>query len=328
MHIKVGIIIPAYNVEDYIFRAIESCIHQTYSNIEIIVVDDGSSDGTYSVVEEYRKKDSRIKLYYQENGGVSSARNRGLDACTSDYVIFLDSDDWMELDAIEKCLQRLKDAEGEQCLISFGYRLVQIGTDGLLYNNADKSEENDVTMPSEEALIYAAQQKYCLGCLWCKIFSMTAINKSNLRFCRDISYGEDGLFVFEYLKKADKFIYIADSVWNTLERPGSAVRSPYKRGRMSSITAVEKMLAYHNSAELRCELKKALVVRTLGVLHKALIADPLPREDITLMRENLRRNFWEYMAQEKRAHLRLCCIFGAFCPCGLARKMLIRHYKK
>lgn len=91
--LMIGVIIPAYNVEKYIFRAIESCIGQTYSNIEVVIVDDGSSDATSDIVKSYADKDERVKLYRQENGGVSSARNRALDMCTADYAMNFSPED-------------------------------------------------------------------------------------------------------------------------------------------------------------------------------------------------------------------------------------------
>ena len=101
----VTIIIPAYNTEQYIHRAIESSIRQTYKNIEIIIVDDGSTDGTLSVAQNYETQDSRVKVLHQENEGVSSARNHGIREAGGEYIMFLDSDDWFEDYAVEILLE-------------------------------------------------------------------------------------------------------------------------------------------------------------------------------------------------------------------------------
>ncbi len=98
---RVSIIIPAYNAEEYIIACLESLEKQTYENIEIVVVDDGSTDNTYSLVEEYSNGHSNVVLFHQENGGVCSARNKGLDIATGKYIMFLDSDDTISFDSIK-----------------------------------------------------------------------------------------------------------------------------------------------------------------------------------------------------------------------------------
>ena len=100
MH-KISVIVPAYNVEDYLENCLESISNQTHSNIEIIVVDDGSPDRSGEIAEEYKKKDTRLKVIHQMNGGLSAARNTGLESATGDFVCFIDSDDWIEPDYLE-----------------------------------------------------------------------------------------------------------------------------------------------------------------------------------------------------------------------------------
>ena len=92
----VSVIIPAYNIERYISRCLDSIMAQTYNNLEIIVIDDGSKDQTAEILDDYQKRDSRIIVVHKENGGVSSARNNGLDIATGDYISFVDGDDLIE----------------------------------------------------------------------------------------------------------------------------------------------------------------------------------------------------------------------------------------
>lgn len=103
----ISVIIPIYNVENYLVRCLESVIFQTYTNLEIILVNDGTPDGSVAIAEAYQEKDKRIKLIHQENAGLSEARNTGIAAATGDYIAFLDSDDWLELDAYEYLLKLL-----------------------------------------------------------------------------------------------------------------------------------------------------------------------------------------------------------------------------
>ena len=90
----ISVIIPAYNVENYIFRAIESVLNQTYSNYELIIVDDGSTDGTWDIIQSYAKNEKKMVIKKQKNSGVSKARNAGIEIAKGDFLVFLDSDDW------------------------------------------------------------------------------------------------------------------------------------------------------------------------------------------------------------------------------------------
>lgn len=109
----ISVIIPIYYVEKYLARCLDSVIHQSYTNLEIILVNDGTPDGSVAIAEAYQEKDKRIKLIHQENAGLSEARNTGIAAATGDYIAFLDSDDWLELDAYEYLLQLLVDHDAD-----------------------------------------------------------------------------------------------------------------------------------------------------------------------------------------------------------------------
>lgn len=98
---KISIIVPVYKVEQYLERCVKSLINQTYKNIEIILVDDGSPDQCPKMCDDYASEDSRIKVIHKKNGGLSDARNAGLDAATGEFIAFVDSDDWVEIDFIE-----------------------------------------------------------------------------------------------------------------------------------------------------------------------------------------------------------------------------------
>lgn len=105
MNPLVSIIVPVYNVEKYLEKCITSILKQTYLNLEVILVDDGSSDASPALCDDYEKKDSRVKVIHKLNGGLSSARNSGLDICNGDYICFIDSDDWIHPDTIRNCIE-------------------------------------------------------------------------------------------------------------------------------------------------------------------------------------------------------------------------------
>lgn len=141
----VSIIVPVYNVENYLKRCIESIINQTYNHLEIILVDDGSTDNSGAICDEYSQKDSRIRVIHKENGGLSSARNAGLDICTGEYVSFIDSDDFVSASFVEQMLNLLLTNDCDIVKCSFVR-----GTNNR-FNGEDTEKSAIVTLLGREA---------------------------------------------------------------------------------------------------------------------------------------------------------------------------------
>ena len=182
---KVSIIIPAYNVESLIFRAIESSLGQSHRNIEAVVVDDGSADGTWNIIQKYAAADSRVVAVRQENAGVSAARNRALELAGGRYAVFLDSDDWLEPDAVEQLLRIQAENPGRFVTASF---------------NSAKLTGGDMTVkrhiPEQAALYFSAKEAMlkperraldiCSACY--KLFDLSLLRKHGIKFDEDIFY--------------------------------------------------------------------------------------------------------------------------------------------
>ena len=116
---EISVIIPIYNVEKYLEKCIDSVLAQTYRNIEIILVDDGSTDKCADICDSYLKKDSRVKVIHKVNGGLSSARNAGLDIAEGDFISFVDSDDFIEKEMLEKLYEALMEADADMAVCNF-----------------------------------------------------------------------------------------------------------------------------------------------------------------------------------------------------------------
>ena len=115
---RISVIVPVYNVEQYLPRCVESILAQTYENLEILLVDDGTKDNSGAICDAYARQDARVKAIHKKNGGLSSARNAGIDAATGEYLSFVDSDDWIEPDMYEKMMALME---------KYGVRLVCAG---------------------------------------------------------------------------------------------------------------------------------------------------------------------------------------------------------
>jgi len=196
---KVSVIIPVYNVEQYLCRCVDSVLNQTYKNIEVILVDDGSPDGSPAICDEYALKDERIRVIHKKNGGLSSARNAGLEGqLTGDFVTFVDSDDWIAPDTYEYCFSIIK---------QFGADAVQFGyTTTKEYSFEDNTFKEKLEIYSDkEILKYYLLDSYKTGSYSvCRcLFSKTAIG--DVRF-REGKINEDIDFKFRVLSKTTKLV--------------------------------------------------------------------------------------------------------------------------
>lgn len=272
----ISIIIPAYNVESYVARALESCISQTYQNLDICVIDDGSKDGTAKVVRGMMDKDSRIRMVQKPNGGLAAARNTGFDNMLGDFVLFLDADDWFELDAVEHYVSLLnevseKGLDPHMYLYAASMYGVVVHDDGHEERRPYKNSAKKCLLSAEDALLKMDAATMNLQSSCYKMYSVKVIKDNNLRFIETMRYGEDSPFVFDYIKKIQGVSYSPKETWNRLYRAGSLSQSLYSHNKICNILAVIHMIeAKDNSDRLRNGLLLSLVKRFEAVMTVAL----------------------------------------------------------
>ena len=171
----VSIIIPVYNVEKYLSRCIESVIGQTYEHIEIILVNDGSTDHSLEICEKYKIVDKRIKIINKNNGGLSSARNAGIDECSGDYIYFLDSDDYISRDCIEYLVKLMEENNSDISIMPMMY--VSEATNSEI---AFSGNEKIVILDSEKAIKESLYQRLFTCCAPSKLYKRSVIG--DIRF--------------------------------------------------------------------------------------------------------------------------------------------------
>lgn len=230
MEPKISIILPVYNVEKYLERCVESLINQTHKNIEIILVDDGSKDNSGKLCDELAQRDSRIVVYHKENGGLSDARNYGIDKSTSDYVGFVDSDDFVDEDMYEILLANLLKYDSE---ISF-CRLNDVYNDEI---KKDNTENNPYLMTSEQAIKMVLEAK---------IFSVTAVNKlykkslfDQIRFDKG-KIAEDAFIMVDLLSRCEKIAATEAKKYYYMHRENSITTQKFTPKFLNVIEAYEK----------------------------------------------------------------------------------------
>lgn len=220
----ISIIVPAYNAEKYLNRCIDSLVNQTYANIEIIIVDDGSKDNTPEMCKQWAQKDSRIKVIHKENQGLGLARNTGLVNASGKYVSFLDSDDFVDLEMYEKMYEQLRQKQADTCYCSLD----------IYSNTENKVIKNNTNIRTgvfdgKEVLldIIGADPKYPSDCVremsvCASILSNELIKNNGLEFVSERDYiCEDFIFDIHYLSRSKKTVVISDGFYKYCVNEGS-----------------------------------------------------------------------------------------------------------
>lgn len=183
---QISIIVPVYNTEKYLDRCIQSILAQTYTDFELLLINDGSTDSSGAICDKYAEQDSRVRVFHKENGGVSSARNMGLDNAKGEWVTFVDSDDWVKQDYLYSMISQ---ADADLVMSSFDIiDNVEVWDNVIECKLYSQKEIKDFI----DKYIFTAN----LCSPWCKLFRSSVI--SNLRFI-NITFAEDTIFVLEYL---------------------------------------------------------------------------------------------------------------------------------
>lgn len=192
---KISIIIPVYNRGNTIERCITSVINQSYDKIEIIIVNDGSTDNTLTICEKMKEKDKRIEIINIENQGVSVARNKGIEFATGDYIQFVDSDDYLETDILEEAIKAIKDND----LLIYGYQTVTEEEEYKMFKLEDNIWKNNEIY---KQVLNNINNGVIMEAVWNKLYKKVFMDK--IRFEKNMVNGEDLLFNIQYYKKCKK----------------------------------------------------------------------------------------------------------------------------
>ena len=216
---KISIIIPIFNAEKYLRECLDSVIDQTYKNIEIICVNDGSTDCSLDICREYQSRDERIQIIDKENGGVSSARNAALEVMTGEFVAFLDSDDCFKTNTVEKAINAFDE---DIDAVFFRIDTSTIDTGSLHAFTANE----EILGNSEDAMLVTLE-KYAYGTMICnKVFRTRVVKKNNsvVQFNTSLKCGEDEVWIFEVLHNCRKIKFLPDELYYWRVNTESAYR--------------------------------------------------------------------------------------------------------
>lgn len=238
----ISIIIPVYNSEKYLSSCLDSILSQSFSDNEIILIDDGSTDNSSEICEKYARKNNRIKFLHKINGGVSSARNVGLNNAKGEWVYFADADDTLLPNSLNTIYDTIKRYPSE--FYMFGYKKENENGETII----GKKKEFFKTVDKEFAIheMYYPTDFLYQGYLWCKLFNRNIIEKNHIRFDENIYYNEDRLFIIQYIcVLSNNICYSTYPIYKYIERENGAMKNlvgQYNKKYVTDFDAFYKML--------------------------------------------------------------------------------------
>ena len=255
----VSIIVPVYKVEPYLPMCIESILAQTFSDFELILVDDGSPDNCPRICDEYARQDKRVKVIHQQNRGVSAARNAGLEVARGEYIGFIDPDDNVEQDCISALVELIDDNHIGYAMCGY---CIETGAGEVAFRTPQGDEKCESGCQAALKLIFSNAFH---GSCWNKLYRRSVIEKNKLRFDTELYYCEDLLFNCAYLSKIQEQYAVAHTskaLYRYIKRANGVTTQKANRKTVTRLNAIEKMLKQPIVLECRdicAELKRSYV---------------------------------------------------------------------
>ena len=230
----ISIIVPVYNTEKYLPACLDSIVNQSFNDFELILVNDGSTDNSKKICDEYAKTDRRIKVVNTENQGVSAARNTGIICSSGEYICFVDSDDTLDKDYLSILLGHIIQS----------YDLVLCG----YYVEKDSIVENKIIFSSnkydvvDRNQIFFIVEKFLFSAPWCKIFKSSIIKGNNIKFNEDMSLGEDLVFNFDYLNHVKHIFIINKCLYHYSTDNASSLLRQYRKDLLTETNKIDVVI--------------------------------------------------------------------------------------
>lgn len=260
--LKYSLVVSIYNIEKYVSKCIDSIIHQTYKNIEILLIDDGSTDKSKLICDEYALKDDRVKVIHKENAGLGMARNTGLENATGDYILFIDGDDFIDMQLIEVCDKYLK--ENQYDILAYDFFLYyddnHIETNGNCKSKLySKKEIKEIVLPF---MIYDIDNsKRIHGSAWNKAYRVNFLKKINFKFVSERKYISEDLYSNLLLyNEVNTFLVISEKLYYYRKNNNNSLTSTYRSDRFE-----KNNFQYYESIKISKELEYCdIIINNLG----------------------------------------------------------------
>lgn len=301
----ISVIVPCYNVEQYLPKCVDSILNQTYTNLEIFLVDDGSPDKSGEICDEYAKRDKRIKVIHKENGGLSDARNVAIDVAMGEYIVFVDSDDYCTLDYVETLYNLV--SENDAQMGATWHKCFDEGTVPMADTHEGKALK---VFSAEEALRSMFYQKDFDTAAWAKIYHRSLFD--GIRYPKGWLF-EDLPTTYRLMAKCNRVAFTNYMSYYYLIRKSSIEGAPFKPAKFESCMKIVNQLK-HDRSSMPKEIQKAMNCRIVSLAFHILLDVPREQEEMryALLDEIKRLRFGVLFDNKARKKARAACLLSFF----------------
>jgi capsular polysaccharide biosynthesis protein cpsI len=289
----ISIIVPVYKVEKYLEKCVKSILNQTYTNLEIILVNDGSPDECGRLCDELAKVDNRIKVFHKENGGLSDARNYGVERASGEYIGFVDSDDYIHESMYEKLYEAIKKSGTElsECGVTRVYK-------DMLRPHYE-GEDYFLILDKQEYLGEYLENRRLYGSAWCKLIQRDLAKK--IKFPTGKIY-EDAFYTLELLENVNKFTIISGNYYYYYIRENSITTRPFSSNDMDYIEIMDRIRDYtlSNFPKFKEQLLVRLTYAYLSIFNQLIVLDNYKtKKEYKVLKDKLKDSYFKVLANKK-----------------------------
>lgn len=291
----VSMIIPVYNVEKYLNKCLNTVINQTYKNLEIILIDDGSTDGSYKICDEWENTDKRVKVIHKKNQGLGMARNTGLEYANGEFVMFVDSDDFLEFNAVEKLFNAIKESDTVFCGHTVYYGEDKLEKKPIKYDNLSFSGleiKDKILIEMMGALPSDNDDIFLPVSVWHGLYSMRIIREYNIKFPSERQFiSEDMIFHIDYLSVSKSVSFISDCLYYYRKDNENSLTTIYNPKRFEKEVVLYKELERRLSFLMQRDkfilrLQRTFLGRVRSCIVRAVKSNKNTRKEIKIICEN------------------------------------------
>ena len=315
----ISVIVPVYNVEDYLEECINSILSQTYTNLEILIVDDGSTDNSLAILQQFSQRDSRITIFTKENGGLSSARNCAIDEAKGEYFTFIDSDDYIEENYIEYLMKSLIDNEADISIVN-SYHMINGKRKDIINNDGSVS-----IFSRREVLekMYSKKNDF-IGILQSaqgKLYKKELFN--NIKYPLGKKY-EDAFTTYKLYLNSKKIVYTNLALYAYRIREGSILRSGYSLSNLDVLEMFEERInilesnGYDTKTDRYYFCNKLLKERVLLSIHSFNVNK---NRELIEKYKIIKNDIWDLLTRKEKVKLTLLEIIARYAPKFIQKRL-------
>lgn len=309
-NLLVSLIVPVYNAGDYLNVCVNSLLRQTYANIQVILVDDGSTDGSADLCDAWADKDSRVMVIHQTNVGVSMARNSGINAADGDWLEFVDADDWLEAGTVAELLGLVHGGHAQMAIFNYRSVSAEDTPDTVQGRSADYRIKAGI-LSKKDVLDCILAYSGVKGYVWNKFFSRALIEQRDLQFDSRISMCEDLLFNVEYASLSTVTVSTDRCLYNYRSNPESISHKVDLESMATCLKAHERMMAIvPQESGSSVEASYAILAEEL-LLRTYDVSDATHRDECEAI---LRKYWWHALKRQHSPRYWVRILGGALCP--------------